>query len=109
VHDVELRVRALLRSQVVEVTWRVVLPFVPFPWLVVREAGHGGDDEGLTVQQVVWDLAETRFVCRCLDDVDATATFGDDREGLVASDEARGWQWRDEGPVRRLFLFTEPA
>jgi hypothetical protein len=106
VYDVELRVRALLRSQVVEFTKSTTLPFVPFSWLVLRE---DEDDEGLKVEEVAWDSATERFICHCLDDVDAAANFGDDTEGLKESYEARGWVVRDEGPVRGLFIYDEPA
>jgi hypothetical protein len=106
VHDVELRVRALLRSQVVELTKRIALPFPPFPWLVLDE---GDDDAGVTVKEVTWSAAAGRFVCLLLDDVDAAVVFGDDREGLKKSYEGRGWQVRDEVPVRSVLLFTQPA
>jgi hypothetical protein len=102
VHEVELRVRALLRSKVVEFTKRAILPFPPFPWLVLHD-----DEPAVRVQEVTWD--GQCFVCQMVDDVEAAGTFGDNAEGLKRSYAARGWAVRDEGPVRRVFLFTPPA
>jgi hypothetical protein len=107
-YEVELRVRALLRHEVVEFSRRVELPFPPLPWLFLRD-GEDDGEQGVQLQEVAWDVRRGCFVARLLDDVDAAGAFGDDDGGLKAHYEARGWELAREGLLARLFLRDEPA
>jgi hypothetical protein len=109
VFQVDMRVRALLRHQVVEFTKRITLPFVPVAWMVLQEGEDGDRGIGSQIQAVTWSIREERFVCLMLDDVDAANTFGEDAEGLIGSYEARGWEVHNSGPVTRLFVYDETA
>jgi hypothetical protein len=107
-YEVELRVRALLRHEVVEFTRRIELPFPPCAWLFLLD-GEGDGEAGVQVQEVAWDVRRGRFVARLLDDVDAAGAFGDDDAGLKAHYETRGWKLVREGLLARLFLRDETA
>jgi hypothetical protein len=69
--EVVVRVRALLRHEVVEFSRRTL------PWLFLRDGEEDGE-AGVQLQEVAWDVGRSRFVARVLDDVDAAAAFGDD-------------------------------
>jgi hypothetical protein len=96
-HAVDLRVRAVLRSQVVEFSRPLELPFPPFPWLFVRVGSLS-----LRLCELTWDIEQGHFICYADDDIDAAFTFGDDRAALVRHYEEDGWQVRHEGPVLRV-------
>jgi hypothetical protein len=107
-YEVEVRVRALLRHEVVEFSRRIELPFPPCAWLFLRD-GEDDDEAGVQLQEVAWDVRRGCFVARLLDDVDAAGAFGGDDGGLKAHYEARGWKLVREGLLARLFLRDEPA
>jgi hypothetical protein len=109
VYQVELRIRAVLKHEVVEFAKEVELPFVPVAWMWLREADTPEGEDGLHVEQVVWDLVKGRFICRLLDGLDASMDFGDDINGLKHRYVSRGWRVWNEGRVARLFLQEEPA
>jgi hypothetical protein len=55
------------------------------------------------VAETFFDLAERRYVCRLLRDLDA-AVYGDDVKGLCGHYEAKGWRAVRAGPIARAFM-----
>ncbi len=102
--DVELRVRAVLRSQVVEFARDVVLPFAPAAWMVLHHDDDPEDGAGDRLVEVFWHTRECRFVCRLMDDLDAAGQFGDDLAGLCCHYESRCWRLVNAGAIRRVHL-----
>jgi hypothetical protein len=100
----ELRLRAVLRSMVVELTRLVELPFPPLAWMVLLDGPHVAEPDGHRVAETFFDLAEQRYVCRLLDDLDAAAVFGDDVQGLCKRYEGQGWEVARLGPIARVFI-----
>ena len=108
-YKVELRIRAVLRHEVVEFVKEIELPFAPFSWMYLRESDSPEGEDGLQIERVAWDIERGRFRCRMLDDIDASVSFGDDAEGLKYRYVSRGWRIWNPGCIARLFLHEEPA
>src|SRR5206468_750665 len=81
----------------VELSKAAVLPFVPFPALVVHDDLMSGTAEGLTVARVGWLPTRGHFVCRVTDSRDP-ATIGDAR-AVLGHYAARGWVITGGGPT----------
>jgi hypothetical protein len=103
-YNVELRVRVLLRHQVVEFVQLIRLPFVPIPCLFYHEGPP--PIPSLRFREVGWLAAEEKFLVQTDDDVDTVAEFGDDVEALVAWYESMGWEVFNSGPI--AFVVVEP-
>src|SRR5687768_14609545 len=102
--EAELRLRAVLKSMVVEFTRTVEVPFPPPAWMVLLDGPEIPEAEGQRVAETFFDLAQRKYAVRLLDDLDAAEQFGDDVKGLCRHYEARGWQVSRAGPIARVFI-----
>src|SRR5262245_8361887 len=102
--EAELRMRAVLRSMVVEFTRTVELPFPPPAWMVLLDGPDVAEAEGHRVAETFFDLAQRKYVCRLLDDLDAAEVFGDDVMGLSRHYDERGWRVSRAGRIGRVFI-----
>ena len=75
----------------------------------LRESDSPEGEDGLQIEQVSWDIERGCFLCRMLDDIDASVSFGDDAQGLKYRYVSRGWRVWNRGCIARLFLHEEPA
>jgi hypothetical protein len=106
-YQIEVRIKALLQTQVIEFTKTMSLPFPPVPWLFVREGG--GQRDALRLCDVTWDTQSERFVCIADNDVDAAFFYGDDVVALIRNYEARGWKVKETGDRAQWFAEDESA
>jgi hypothetical protein len=89
--EAELRMRAVLRSLVVELTRTVEVPFPPPAWMVLLDGPDVPEPQGHRVAETFFDLAERKYVCRLLDDLDAAARPDLRKSIRTAAGAAAGW------------------
>lgn len=106
-YTVELQVEAHLPESIAHFARQLTCSFVPYPGLRLLLRGDDGEDEGLVIDEVTWDVDGGRFLCHVVDD---------QAEAGRLADVARFWATRGfeagrvEGvrPPHLLYVGGEP-